>query len=1177
MSSADDSKRMRLKGPWRNDDGRAHHVRRKIRRFILSAVLSLGLFVFGLWLTEPFQTPQTHILSAFATFDPQQTYGTRFTPTDEHAWQELSRIHNTNETSPFLLTLENLQRHVAQVAERCSLRDRVVLNISSHGIAIDGEAYLLADEFQPAFEDTLLISVRDILIALRDIPCETKLIAIDGGSILCDDRLGAAVNDYPSCLANVVSEMADASMCVLTSHGDGELSELSYRLGQSVFAHFVQRALFGEADADRNRIVDFQELHRFVAESTRAFVATESGGQTSQNPMLLRGDAFREANVALPVSSIAKPPSKLLERELAWTARFSAAKSGSAVVPPDKKGPPSAENASHGDREILSPIVSESQQLAQLVAQAWVLRDALRKDERVADVPHLFRAFEESLVGCEQACRIGTLDQIRAARQHLKAELFYWQQPVTSANSIQPLPEGAYTLRNVAEPADNEPIAKKFADLVAALKTKDFQKWVNSNWNDDLDRLYEARIVPQLLAAGIDDGEVVSQVVRLRRLAVKAGDDRPSARDLQNADSLRLAAEQLLIQKSSVDWERKAAEALSVAQDEYNAAISHADRRQYAEHARAMATINAGRLFRWFTLVRGQASIWCPSLSQLLDYVDNVTQLSDELASDDSETAARLVRDLARSDQRIASMLVDDAQRLLGKAGSVTEGRTLLIEKLLATSLPSAGLRAQLLNELEQNYRSKDLPLPHDEFASMQDNVQQDALSLLQIQLRLARLSSLPNTELRRRIDKAIKSLDSNDSSQSVADASTELKRIHYSIREQIPVLSTKLTALSSDECSTATLRLTRILETIDHRDAPTFSDISLQPTHARLAEFRQLQQRESRFRYFRDYAFQDIAYLTAASQQFKSRSNQLFPHSDDEATASVVQIAAPDEISLAESSEQRFDVGVDTEKDVPVWLVAEYDTSMVSVESAEDHPVYDSGQLQLQNVDRYAALKTLPVTAQSKAQGSTTLPLTIRHKSTSQASTQITLTAVTPQEVIRKSLQVELPGSGTLAVVADGERGTWVEQDTHVILQPLPNRTQTYDLGIRNRGKDTETVDVSVFALPAAIAMPKGALAIADASSHLVNLQQNLIASLHDLELRPAAVTKIPFPKLAPPKKGEATELHQNIEHGLVVAISNRATDRVSFHRIAIAPQRPRRYVEPRVTFDARLRRLRV
>lgn len=186
--------------------------------------------------------------------------------------------------------------------------------------------------------------------------------------------------------------------------------------------------------------------------------------------------------------------------------------------------------------------------------------------------------------------------------------------------------------------------------------------------------------------------------------------------------------------------------------------------------------------------------------------------------------------------------------------------------------------------------------------------------------------------------------------------------------------------------------------------------------------------------------------------------------------------------------------------------------------------------------------------------------------------------------------LPVSLPVVERVALEVAGITGSWSPTDEGVSLHPFPNRNTTYRLSLRNRADAAATVQAELFALPQpkglisrGITIPRGALPAEDANRLLEQLLPLVpLTALPELTLTAGQTLPLPFP-LAPGGEeggGDAAgppPVLATLPHGLLLVVTNLQTGQKSLTRVAIEPQRPRRYVRPRVSYDLDKQRLNV
>jgi hypothetical protein len=165
----------------------------------------------------------------------------------------------------------------------------MMIYVDAHGVSDDGVPYLLCRNFDPANPAAGRYPLRDLLAQFSASTASVKLLILDAGRIPCDPRLGMLVNEFPRLLGREVERTRDPKLWVLSSNAPFQRSHVSTALERSVFGFFVVRGLRGAADLNDDHNIDLDELFRYVATNTAAWVREASGGRETQTPVLLWG------------------------------------------------------------------------------------------------------------------------------------------------------------------------------------------------------------------------------------------------------------------------------------------------------------------------------------------------------------------------------------------------------------------------------------------------------------------------------------------------------------------------------------------------------------------------------------------------------------------------------------------------------------------------------------------------------------------------------------------------------------------------------------------------------------------------------------------------------------------------------------------------------------------------
>ena len=155
----------------------------------------------------------------------------------------------------------------------------------------------------------LLKLVRDSVQASRP-----KLLVLDCVPQRRNWALGVIENGFASGLQALLRELGDSStpdisqdpapagpgiqvanLFVLTSSGPGEQAYASQLLGGSVFGHYFQHAVAGQADEDSDGGVSVEELHRYLLAKTDQWASENRDDR--QRPLLIKPPAARDFRV----------------------------------------------------------------------------------------------------------------------------------------------------------------------------------------------------------------------------------------------------------------------------------------------------------------------------------------------------------------------------------------------------------------------------------------------------------------------------------------------------------------------------------------------------------------------------------------------------------------------------------------------------------------------------------------------------------------------------------------------------------------------------------------------------------------------------------------------------------------------------------------------------------------
>ena len=362
-----------------------------------------------------------------------------------------------------------------------------------------------------------------------------------------------------------------------------------------------------------------------------------------------------------------------------------------------------------------------------------------------------------------------------------------------------------------------------------------------------------------------------------------------------------------------------------------------------------------------------------------------------------------------------------------------------------------------------------------------------------------------------------------------------------------------------------------------------------------------------------------DADYLADAARSYRLQAEQI-PHQPPLPVLSVVplQMTGPSTVRLTTEPEQAIEIAVRRTgaEPAPVWLMIDYDPALIDVQLPSKPVIYQQPELRAEpRVSGPAADEQLPLrpdrlglaaSVSLRAGESEPLRLKIRAKPGARQSARLIVKAISADAYLRHEIEVALPPAETLELTVEGIPGSWTPSESRMQLHPFPNRKTMYRLGLVNRGVTDRTVDVQLLSAEhAPVALPPAtALSAADAATVLSRFGGTApVASLTKIAV-PAGggMVALPFPPPPKDKKpdepppppassdesatpGDAAKaappplppLKSPLEHGLVAVISDPQTHLTTVRWIDIAPQRPRRYVQPKVAYDFDAGRLRI
>ncbi len=214
------------------------------------------------------------------------------------------------------------------------------------------------------------------------------------------------------------------------------------------------------------------------------------------------------------------------------------------------------------------------------------------------------------------------------------------------------------------------------------------------------------------------------------------------------------------------------------------------------------------------------------------------------------------------------------------------------------------------------------------------------------------------------------------------------------------------------------------------------------------------------------------------------------------------------------------------------------------------------------------------------------TLPFKVRRIGLGPSQAKLVWKLVGGDEYVRHEVVIQLPESEKLRILADGPANSWVPTHEGLALYPWPNRSTEYRFGLKNDSGKPRTLSVDLIALMTRrdVTLPEGFLTSA-VSQEIADIlgPTKLVAVIPEvtldgksetiwLQLQPL-LDRIDVSSVATPKESPATPTPTG--QGLVLVLTDKATNQKYWRRIETRVRHPRSYIEPTVSFDAASERI--
>jgi hypothetical protein len=879
---------------------------------------------------------------------------------------------------------------------------------------------------------------------------------------------------------------------------------------------------------------------------------------------------------------------------------------------------------------------AEPPSAADLLADAWQLRDTLvtapADGARPLDfAPQPWREFEAWLLGQERLYRSGGVSDPRDIATSLAKLLPRLARlpnvPVSDdsgapdlaariAELVPHIPADANVASSLAMaqffaarsgatlPAEIKAAADTYDRLSRDGDSAELAAWL-AKLKPRLDRYAEIRFARAIAALNLTDGAVVRLALEARRAAEEAAAVDPLVlpwieKQVETADRIRLAGERMLLDSLGADRRELAASSLRQAIDLYDRAADDAaavgdavrlendllDRAPYYVASCCPAAVGPSRD--------------APTPADVAALLDRLAHLSAALDAPDPAHIEQL-----RSLTNELSSMADEAEAGWGDANvsqltgrNAPAGRIGRLETLLATPLPTAEVRIQLLQalaaadeQLADSMPPVSVPQTLEPTPVPTAQQWQSTLHRAELEVALARLAAGPDTAGRQAsgtleqagdsLRSAVARLEQASDAETVSAAWDAVKRFGVATRDFYRGLPPQLETVvqQTHDLSDSAARGTRILtlrtaarsvRLLDPRDGRQLGGANPCGVLAEAAWFDLLSWQSTRLEAaLVDAPPADVEFLSAAAQTYRTQAAEIAQQPKlPAASGEPIDFQGPTSLSLTTQPEQTVDLKVRniSDQSAEVWLMLDYDPAQVDLEVPEVPPLRlqpqwlaehaeakdkpgDEASLESPRPDRAGAGPSL----QLQAGQSQTLRLKVRARPAARGMSRLIFKAIGSGLYVRHQIDVALPPPDAIAIVVESAPGTWTESDSRYLLEPFPNRQTSYRLALSNRSLTDRKVDVEVLALDQAplAAPPCTALSADDARAVLGRLgPARSLAVLTNIAVPSGAKSvPLPFPKPGAPAAAPAAP------NGEKAAAAGTATDAAKSVEASPAP----------------------
>jgi len=324
-------------------------------------------------------------------------------------------------------------------------------------------------------------------------------------------------------------------------------------------------------------------------------------------------------------------------------------------------------------------------------------------------------------------------------------------------------------------------------------------------------------------------------------------------------------------------------------------------------------------------------------------------------------------------------------------------------------------------------------------------------------------------------------------------------------------------------------------------------------------------------------------------------------------------EIGAPSSVALVKSAteEIRFTVKSVAGEPKPLWIITEFNPDWLKVVGQSIQPQHEmpsgfpwltTSNYRIPNFSAEFEKQGIGATTLVPANGNSEVRLTVERRPSKDAggSTKLIVKALTADSLVRKDINVTLPGRESLELTVDAPNSYWeftrpcemCPADGIKIL-PLPNHPQSFAFNVVNRAKVKKTLEVHLL-IPNPAKWPDGPVFLPPGVQPKATVN-DLLKPFAPLRELTSAPLRVDLPDTAQPARiiaaGDKLDPDANLlvpansdpekfkpiflRHGLLVLLHDVQTNEVTIRRIQIVPQRPGRYLNVTAAYDAETERV--